>query len=177
MLFPGAIAEAEDDAFAVGTGAGQPQGILSNAGVQGNKQAIGSDSLIDSMIKAFYKLKKQYRRNATWAFNSTTESLLRRQKDAVDGQYLWQPPVAAGEPATLLGRPVINPEGIPDKDTNVLYGVVGDFRSGFWVKDRSGVTIQRLTERYAEYDQTGLLVKRRVGGQVVLAEAFVPLEG
>jgi HK97 family phage major capsid protein len=177
MLFPGAIAEAEDDAFAVGTGAGQPLGILADTRVQANKQAIGSDSLIDSAIKAMYKLKKSYRRNATWAFNSTTESLLRQQKDSVDGQYLWQPPVAAGAPPTLLGRPIINPEGIPDKDTNAYYAVIGDFSAGFWIKDRSGVTVQRLTERYAEYDQTGLIVKRRVGGQVVLPEAFVPMQG
>lgn len=178
--FSDAIAEAEDDAFAIGSGDRSPQGIIVNASVQANFTLSGvSGGLVDAthngidvLITALYKLKKTYRRNATFAFNSTVEGTIRTLKDD-NGQYLWQPPVQAGDPPTLLGKPVINPEGLPDADTNGLLPItVGDFRRGYRIRDRKGVTVQRLTERYAEYDQTGFIVKRRTGGQVVLPEAF-----
>jgi len=183
MAFGDALAEAEDNAFAIGTGANTPQGIIANASVQANFTLSGiANKLVDSadsipdgitaLITALYKLKKTYRRNATFAMNSTTEGLYRNSKDTT-GQYLWQPPVQAGDPATLLGKPVINPEGMPDGDTDGLFPVaVGDFRRGYRIRDRAGVSVQRLSERYAEYDQTGFLIKKRTGGQVVLPEAF-----
>ena len=127
---------------------------------------------IDVLITALYKLKKTYRRNATFAFNSTLEGQIRTFKDD-NGAYLWQPPVQAGDPATLLGKPVINPEGMPNATADGLLPIaVGDFSRGYRIRDRKGITVQRLVERYAEYDQTGFIVKRRTGGQVVLSEAF-----
>lgn len=179
--FSSAIAEAEDNAFGTGAGSNSPQGIIVNSDVQANFTLSGvanaltdaSNNGIDALITALYKLKATYRQNATIAMNSTTEAIFRQVKDSVAGQYLWQPPVQAGDPATLLGKPVINPEGLPDAGTDGLLPiVVGDFRRGYRIRDRKGVTVQRLTERYAEYDQTGFIVKRRTGGQVVLPEAF-----
>ena len=178
--FSDAIAEAEDDAFATGAGFNSPQGIIVNPKVQANFTLTGvsgglndaSHNGIDVLIEALYKLKSTYRRNATYAFNSTVEGQVRQLKDG-NGQYLWQPPVQAGDPATLLGKPVINPEGLPDAGTDGnLPIIVGDFRRGYRIRDRAGISVQRLTERYAEFDQTGFMVKRRTGGQVVLPEAF-----
>lgn len=180
MAFDQAIAEAEDDAFIVGTGGLlQPGGILTNALVQANYTPSGvaaalTDSThngVDALITCLYSLKKTYRRNATWALNSTTEAVVRTLKDA-NGQYLWQPPVQAGTPATLLGRPLANPEAAPDIGANTYPIAIGDFRSGYKIRDRAGITVQRLVERYAEYDQTGFLLKRRVGGAVAQPEAF-----
>ncbi|HKJ76224.1 MAG TPA: phage major capsid protein [Gammaproteobacteria bacterium] len=175
MAFRDVIAEAEDDAYIAGSGAQQPLGVIASAAVQDRAVTAGS-SLIDSAIQAMYSLKKTYRRNATWAFNSTTEKDIRQLKDD-NGQYLWQPPVQAGAPAQFLGRPIINPEGMPDEATNAYFMVVGDFRSGYKVRDRAGLVVQRLTERYAEFDQTAIMVKRRTGGAVALSEAFVPVVG
>lgn len=182
MAFASAVAEAEDDAFIAGPGHESPQGVMAHSGVQARYKASGvaaalTDSThngIDVLIDALYSLKTTYRRNATWAFNSATEAVIRKIKDG-DGQYLWQPPVQAGAPALLLGRPIINPEGMPDIAANAFPIVVGDFRN-YKIRDRRGITIQRLVERYAEYDQTGFIVKRRTGGQCVMAEAFTPIK-
>jgi HK97 family phage major capsid protein len=181
--FAAAIAEAEDVAFAVGGGAVDPQGVLSHAGVLARYKLTGVAAAIfdsthngvDALINMLYNLKKTYRRNATWAMNSTTEGAVRQLKDE-QGQYLWAPPVAAGAPATLLGRPIVNPEGLPDIAANAYPIVLGDFRAGYRIRDRAGITVQRLVERYAEYDQTGFLIKRRTGGKVVKAEAFTVLK-
>lgn len=179
MQFADAKAEAEDDAFAVGAGATGPQGVLAHPTVatQFTKSGVAAalyDSThngIDPLITCLYALMKTYRRNATWAMNSNTEAVVRTLKDA-NGQYLWQPPVQAGAPATLLGRPLVNPEGMPDIAANSFPIAIGDFKRGYRIRDRKGLSVQRLVERYAEYDQTGFLIKSRTGGQVVLAEAF-----
>ena len=177
--FGRAIAESEDDAFSVAAGDDSPKGIVSDSRVQANYTASGiSDALsdasnngVDALISCFYAPKKTYRRNGSWMFNSTTEAVIRKLKDG-EGRYLWQPSVIAGEPATLLGKAIANPEGMPDIAAGTYPIAFGDLRGGYKIRDRSGITVQRLVERYAEYDQTGFIVKKRLGGQVTLAEAF-----
>lgn len=181
--FQPALAESEDDAFAVGAGDQSPQGILAHSDVLANFTKTGvaaaisdaSNNGIDALISLQASIKNTYRRNAAWLMNSLTEAEVRKLKDD-NGQYLWQPPVQPGMPATLLGRPVALPEGMPAIGANAYPIAFGDLRNGYAIRDRAGLTVQRLVERYAEYDQTGFLIKRRVGGQVVLAEAFAVLK-
>lgn len=179
------IAFAEDSVFTSGDGIQKPEGILTNAkvlaryapsGVAGDiTDGTNAHNGVDPIIDTMYKLKNTYRANGTWAFNSNTEGRVRKLKDQY-GQYLWQPPVQAGAPASLLGRPVILAEAAPDIAANAFPIIFGDFRRGYRIRDRKGMTIQRLVERYAEYRQTGFLVTKRVGGQVVLDEAFAVLK-
>jgi HK97 family phage major capsid protein len=178
--FSMAVAEAEDDAFVAGAGDDSPQGILADTSVQANYTPSGvaaaltdaSNNGIDALISCFYSVKKVYRRNGAFFFNSTTEAVIRKIKDTNDGQYLWQPPVQAGNPPLLLGKAVINPEGCPDIAAGSFPIGFGDIRAGYKIRDRSGIVVRRLDERYADFDQTGFMIKKRVGGLVTLAEAF-----
>lgn len=182
-MFAQAVGEAEDNAFAVGPGNAMPKGFLSDSRVQNNYIPTGvagaindaTNNGVDALITMLQSLKKTYRRNATWALNSTTEGLVRQLKDD-NGQYLWQPPVQPGNPSLLLGRPLVNPEDMPDVAANSFSIALGDFRKGYKVRDRSGLTVQRLNEKYADYNQTGFIIKKRLGGQVTLPEAFVLLK-
>jgi HK97 family phage major capsid protein len=182
-LFGEDIAKAEDDAFVIGDGVLKPEGILSNKKVQARAKnskvaaalTDANNNGLDVLIDALYSLKKTYRRNGVWAFNSLTEATVRKIKDTT-GQYLWQPPVQAGAPATLHGYRIINPEGMPDIAANSFPILFGDFRRGYKIRDRKGMSVQRLMERYAEYRMTGFLVTKRVGGQVQMDEAFVPIK-
>lgn len=181
--FSMAIAEAEDDAFSVGPGDKMPKGFAADSRVQANFTVSGvagalSDAThngVDALITMLQSLKKTYRRNATWAMNSTTEGVVRQFKDD-NGQYLWQPAVQPGNPNLLLGRPIVNPESMADVAANSFSIGLGDFRKGYKIRDRAGISVQRLSEKYAEYDQTGFIIKRRTGGQVVLPEAFTMLK-
>ena len=88
------------------------------------------------------------------------------------GDYLWQPAVVAGEPDTLIGRPVRKSEYVPNTMTTGQYvGIVGDF-SYYWIADVLAYQIQRLVELYAESNQTGYIGRKEADGQPVLAEAF-----
>ena len=177
-----AIAEAEDDAIIVGDDDNEPQGILTDTRVLANYTASGvADNIydptdndpngIDAMLTCLYSLNSTYRRNATWAWNSSTEAAVRKLKDD-NGNYHWQPSVQAGTPNTFLGRPVINPEGAPSIAANAYPILVGDFSMGYTLIDRSGLAVRRLDELYAASFEVGFILKKRLGGQVVLPEAF-----
>jgi len=181
--FGRAVAESEDDAYAAGGGDDSPAGVAANAAVQARYKPSGVADAIsdatnnghDALTDVLYGVKKTYRRNGTWAFNSTTESEIRKLKDG-EGRYMWQTSVQADKPPTLLGRPIINPEGMPDVAAGTFPAAFGDFMAGYKIRDNRGMTIQRLVEAYANYDQVGFKIKKRTGGMVVLPEAFCPLK-
>jgi HK97 family phage major capsid protein len=173
-----AIAEAEDDAIAVGAGDDSPSGIASNTTVQANYSPSGvaaalfdaSNNGTDCMLDAQYLIKKTYRRNAAWGMNSSTESVVRTLKDG-NGQYMWQPSLQIGTPPTFDGYKIANPEGMADIAAGAIAMIFGDFNQ-YKIRDRSGMSVQRLVEKYAEYAQIGFLIRRRLGGMLVLPEAF-----
>ena len=177
-----AIAEAEDDAIAIGAGDDSPSGIASDATVQANYEASGvaaalfdaTHNGIDCMLKAQYKIKKTYRRNASWAMNSSTESVVRTLKDG-QGRYYWQPSLVIGTPPTFDGYRLVNPEGLADIGAGAFPMIFGDFNQ-YKIRDRSGMSVQRLVEKYAEYAQIGFLIRRRLGGMLVLPEAFASVK-
>lgn len=179
--FGRACAEAEDFAFGVGAGDDNPQG-MSNVVTQANYVASGiaddivdaSHNGLDSILNVQYKIKAMYRNTGTYLFNSNTEAVVRLLKDG-EGRYMWNSPVDGG-PAKLHGKDICICEGMPDIGANSFPIVFGDFYSGYKVRDRKGLTIQRLNEKYAEYKQTGFLLTKRVGGMVVLDEAFACLK-
>lgn len=172
------IAEEEDNQFATGDGVQKPMGLFSDSGVQANYTASGvaaalydaSNPLYDTLVDVLQALKTTYRRNSTWAMNSTVEGEVRKMKDT-QNHPIWQMPVSADRPATLLGRPIVNPENAPAVAAGAFPIAIGDF-SHYRIRDRRGLTIQRLVERYAEKRQTGFLVTKRLGAQVTQAEAF-----
>jgi len=173
-----AIAAAEDVGFAAGLGAGseQPSGLILDAGVLARAVLSGAVGglTMDALIDMMATVNTSYRRNGTFMFNSLTEAIIRKLKTTT-GEYLWEPSSQVGKPATLMGRPIAIDEGMPNVVTGAEAVVFGDFVSGYRIYDRSGISIKRLDERYAELDSTGFIVKKRVGGGVVLSEAFTPM--
>lgn len=177
--FSMAVPEAEDVAFASGVGNESPQGILSDADVLSNVTNTGvaaaisdaSNDGIASVITMQHELKQTYARNAYFVMNRKTQGAYRVLVDG-NGQYLWQPPIQKGDPATLSGDPVAISEGMPDIAANAYPVAYGDFKRGYVIRDRRGIVIQRLNERYAEKRSTGFLLTKRVGGKVKIAEAF-----
>ena len=166
----------EGVAFVNGTGTGQPSGILADATIKSGAKISGNASTLgtapaDLLIDLFYSLKPFYRATSTWGMNGTTIATVRKLKDST-GQYLWQPPLQAGEPATLLGRPVIE---LPDMD-DVAAGkfpiILGDFAQAYRIVDRIQLSALRDPFSAAVSSQVRFHWRRRVGGAVVKAEAM-----
>lgn len=178
--FARALAEQEDTGFVIGTGTAndQPEGVLNGAVVA--RVAAGQAAAItaDDVIALAYAVPAQFRRNGSYLMSSTTEQALRGLTDA-NGQYLWQPSLQAGTPASFNGRPVRNQEdvpGIPAGGTAADVVIFGDFFAGYRIVDRLRMTIKRLAELYATQGMVGFLAHRRVTGGVVEPNALRVLQ-
>ena len=174
--FSRAIAEAEDTGFTVGAGHGanQPEGLLAGVALARVAAAQAAGVRADDFLKLVYAVPAQYRRNGAFVMASSTELALRTLKDA-DGQYLWQPSLQAGRPNTFLGFPVHDQEdvpGIPAAGAAGDVAIFGDLDAGYRIYDRRGMTLQRLSELYAEEGMVGFKVRFRVGGAVRIADAL-----
>lgn len=176
------FARAEGAAFVKGTGVNQPRGFLSGpvtdqadgARAFGTLQYVpsGADGAIadeDRLIDLVHALKPAYRQGASFVLNSTTLAVIRKMKTS-DGHFLWQPSLAAGQPATLLGYPVVEAEDMPDLADDSLSIAFGNFREGYLIAERSATTI--LRDPFTNKPFVHFYATKRVGGQLMNSEAI-----
>jgi Phage capsid family len=75
----------------------------------------------------------------------------------------------------LQGRPVLNSQFLADGSTaqaaNTTAVIYGDF-SGYVIAQRAQLTTIILRERFADTDQTGVILFERVGGVAYNIDAF-----
>jgi HK97 family phage major capsid protein len=91
-------------------------------------------------------------------------------------QYLWQPSIAAGQPETFLGRPILEAVDLPDIAAGTFPVLFGDFASAFRIYDRTTLTLRRDPYTQADSGLTRFRARRRVGARVVRAEAVRKLK-
>ena len=101
------IAFVAGSAMTLGTGTVQPQGFvsaatgLSTATKSGTVTATFFDAL--DLATVLYALNPSYRNtNTVWHASTTAVSKLRKLQD-LNGQFVFQPALAAGQPDTLMG--------------------------------------------------------------------------
>lgn len=170
------IGAKEEEAFFIGNGTGKPTGIFNATGGAeiGVTAASAAAITFDELMDLFYSLKSPYRKNATFVTNDATVKMIRKLKDG-NGQYLWQPSVQAGQPDTILNRPVKTSSFVPNVEAGAKTVAFGDF-GYYWVADRQGRSFQRLNELFAATGQVGFRATQRVDGKLILPEAIKVLK-
>jgi len=170
------IGAKEEESFFIGNGTGKPTGIFNATGGAelGVTAASATAITVDEIMDLFYSLKSPYRKNAVFVMNDSTVKAIRKLKDG-NGQYLWQPSITAGQPDTILNRPVKTSAYVPAIVAGAKTIAFGDF-SYYWVADRQGRSFQRLNELYAATGQVGFKATQRVDGKLILAEAIKVLQ-
>lgn len=165
------IGRKEEDAFFNGDGDCKPAGILDNTlgGQVGVTAASKTDITGDEIIDLFYSLEGPYRKNAVWIMNDTTIAKVRKLKTG-DGQYIWQPSLVAGQPDTIMGKPVLTSAFMPECAAGAKTIAFGDF-SYYWIADRQGIYFKRLDELFAKNGQIGFRASKRLDGRLVLPQA------
>ncbi|MEL6919588.1 MAG: phage major capsid protein [Pseudomonadota bacterium] len=173
-----AFAEQESAAFINGDGAKKPRGLMNYTSVAEGSWTWGNighvrtgvagdfgtgDAGAGTLIDTIYALKAGYRQNAAWLMNRKTQAAVRKLKDA-DGNYIWQPPSAVGEKALLMGFAVSEAEDMPDIDTDANAIAFGDFKRGYLVVDRAGISV--LRDPYSAKPYVLFYTTKRVGGGV-----------
>lgn len=164
----------EGAAFVNGTGVNQPEGIMVNSAIPFSVSGHASQITADAFIKMVYALPATYRNAGAFGMNSTTLGALRTLKDG-DGRFLWQPSFAAGQPETILGRPVIELPDMPDIAADAFPVIFGDWQ-GYRIVDRMDMSILSNPYLLANEGVTRIHATRRVGGRVIQAARFRKLK-
>jgi HK97 family phage major capsid protein len=170
------IGAKEEESFFIGNGTGKPTGIFNATGGAelGVTAASATAITVDEIMDLFYSLKSPYRKNAVFVMNDSTVKAIRKLKDG-NGQYLWQPSITAGQPDTILNRPVKTSAYVPTIAAGAKTIAFGDF-GYYWIADRQGRSFQRLNELYAATGQVGFKATQRVDGKLILSEAIKVLQ-
>ena len=175
----------EGNAFVAGNGTNKPKGITAytTAATADASRAFGTLEHVatgvsadfaatnkgDKLIDLVFRLKAGFRANASWMLAKAILGEIRTFKGS-DNNYLFQPGLTAGTPATLLGYPIAEAEDMPVKAANSLSIAFGDFRRGYCIVDRVG--IRSLRDPYTNKPNVGFYTTKRVGGMVTDSEAI-----
>ena len=168
------FARAEAAAFITGDGDDKPRGLLDHTIVADDGWSWGNIGYVitgadgglgdgDAIVDLVYALGARYRTNATFVMNSKTAGLVRKLKDA-DGRFLWSDGLAAGEPARLMGYPVLVAEDMPDVASNSYSVAFGDFAAGYTVAERPDLRV--LRDPFSAKPHVLFYATKRVGGDV-----------
>lgn len=175
-IFARALGLAEDTAFMVGTGTGQPKGIRTYTISQSVAQAGASlaDTDINNLI---YTLPRQYRNNAVFIMHDSRAKLISNLR-STDGKKL-NPEIDDRENPTLKGFPVVIQDDIPTNlgaGTNESEIFFGDL-SFYYIGDRQQVFSEVSTQEGTSFEKHRAAVKvgERLDGQLTLTEAFAKL--
>ncbi|UWR24941.1 phage major capsid protein [Sulfitobacter sp. S223] len=167
------FARAEAGAFINGDGVDKPKGFLAHSTVDNDVWAWGNLGYVptglsgevtaDAIVDVVYALGAQYRANASFVMNSKTAGLVRKLKD-MDGRFLWSDGLAAGEPARLMGYPVLIAEDMPDAGPDATAMAFGDFAAGYTIAERPDLRI--LRDPFSAKPHVLFYATKRVGGDV-----------
>lgn len=168
-----ALGRITDTAYATGGGSTNPNGIVTAAGTGvktgGSLIPLDFDDLIDLQMSVV----AEYRANSSWVMNDYTAGSLRKIRagagdgaGTILGEYLWQPSLQAGQPDTLLGRPVYTDVNFASQGSAARAVAFGDF-SKYYIRDVGSVRLERSDERYFDTDEIGFRGIIRTDGDLI----------
>ena len=171
------FARSESAAFVSSDGVDKPKGFLTYNSANNGSETWGelghlttgvsgdfpATDAADVLVDLVYSLGAQYRANASFVMNSKTAGRVRKIKDN-DGRFLWADSLAAGEPARLLGYPVLICEDMPDIADWAPAIAFGDFNKGYTIAERPDLRV--LRDPFSAKPHVLFYATKRVGGDV-----------
>ncbi len=131
---------------------------------------FASSNPADVLIDLQYKLRAGYLPKAAWLMPRAVADQVRKFKQVAAQNYIWQPGLTAGTPATLLGFPVYLAEDMPAIATGSFSVAFGNFEEGYTIVDRLGLSVLRDPYTGAPFIKFRCI--KRTGGDVVNFEAI-----
>ena len=157
----GAMARQLDAAFLTGDGASDTiTGLLAQTGTQ-TMAAVGTPD-VDDLHDAHGLALTADAKASAWFMHPRDLITLRKTKGS-DGQYIVQPDPVENGSFRLLGLPVHVSTQLPDDDgggSDESTIVLADMTQIVVAQDLD-ISVEFLTERYAEFDQTAIRVVSR----------------
>jgi len=171
------FAKAEGSAFVSGDMVGKPEGFMTNGSVSSVNSGDANEITADGLISLVHNIKSAYSSNGTFVFNRTTLAKIRKLKDTA-GQYVFQAGMSlqGGVTNTILGHSYVEATDMPSEGNNTFPVAFGDFRRGYMIVDRVNLAVLRDPFTQATTGNVRYIARRRVGGQVIQAEAISKLK-
>lgn len=158
------IARVQNRHFTVGTGTGQPDGIVTSATVGVTAAAVAAVTY-DELVDLTESLDPAYLEsgNVRFMLSQGARKGLRKLKDGQQ-RPLWEPSLQAGTPANLMGYPITLNNYMPTPAAGAKSILFGDIRDAYLIRDVSDFALLRLSERYADFLQVGFIGFQRSDG-------------
>ena len=158
------IARVQNNHFTVGTGTGQPKGMITAA--TGATAVTAID--FDSMMALMHSIDPAYRQGAYFMANDAAILTMSTLKDTT-GRPLWLPDIVGGTPGTFLGKRILLNQDMPTANP-VAYG---DFK-GYTIRDVIGSTEMRRFDEwnFAQKGQIGFCQWIRSGANLLVPDAI-----
>ena len=171
------FAKAEGAAFVSGDAVGKPEGFMTNGDVGFIVSGDADEITADGLISLVHNIKSEYSRNGTFVFNRTSLAKIRKLKDTA-GQYVFQAGMTlqGGVTNTILGHSYVEATDMPSEGSNTFPVAFGDFRRAYMIVDRVSMAVLRDPFTQATTGNVRYIARRRVGGQVIQAEAISKLK-
>lgn len=162
------FAKAENRAFTIGDGRKMPTGILADKG--GADIGVTTKALTyDDVIKLYFSVKPEYRKNGVWMMNDETALTLRTLKDA-DGNYIWD-----HSTGTILGKKVVINEYMPAIAGGNKPIAFGDF-SYYDIVERADASVRIIKETLPKIDDIGYIAYEFLDGKLIRPETIKVLQ-
>ena len=165
------LARIQNNHFTVGTGTGQPNGVVT-AAASGKVGTTGQTTTIifDDIVDLIHSVDPLYRKDSQFMMNDSSLKILRKLKDTA-GRPLYLPGYdgfAGPMGDTLMGYPVTVNQDMATMAANAKSMLFGNFKSSM-IREVLGVQVMRLSERYADYLQVGFFAFNRCDGNLLNA--------
>jgi len=166
------IARITNRHFTVGTGNGQPKGVVTAATDSGVTGASATSISYDNIVDLTHSVDPDYRNNgARFMFHDNMLKALKKIKipqysGDTAGQPLWRPGLAAGVPDTIDSYPYSINQHMP-LPTSGLKAMIFGALSKYQIRDVRLVEVMRLNELRAEYRQVVWLAWSRHDGDLL----------
>lgn len=166
----------EADKFVNGTGSNEPEGVLYGIAATYNVGTTGDGFDTEDLGVITTRLPDRWEPRARWLAHRAMYTEAERLDRAAGGGSIYRP-LAAGEPATLLGYPRHNSSEMESDFTTATnrIGIFGDFNQ-FLIADKVGLTVE-LIPHMVNGDgnptgERGLFAYWRNSSKVLIDSAF-----
>lgn len=172
-----AVGEVINTDLVVGTGSGEPNGIMTALVGAGTIATGGSliDPTAEKIIDLVYSVNGNYRRRPSTAHlvRDLTAATYRKLRDGAGGTvgaFLWDASLTQGiqgaEPGLLFGYPVWTDPNVASLASNAKVHAFGDF-SAYYIRTVGNFMFERDDSRYFDTDEVGFRGKWRVDGDLI----------
>lgn len=156
-----------NEEFTTGTGTSQPMGVVTGAADSGVVAAATGAVTFEELVDLKFSVNTAYRKSAACGFMFSDATLrdIAKMKDG-ENRPLLLPSIRDGEGDRVLGHRFTVNDDMADMAAAAKSILFGDF-SKYKIRDVRGGILRRLSERYADSNQTAFILFTRHDGKLI----------